>query len=183
MKRRRFLRWSVNTLLLGSVMPVHAESWLPDFSAIRLKATGMNVVQWQVLAAVQDHLFPAEQKAPGAADVHAAAYLQWVLSDPSLKQSSRDFFRQGVESIMALSSQEHDRSFTALSEDQKEQLLRKFESQHDGAHWLREVLNYLLEATLTDPVYGGNPNGIGWKWLAHKPGYKRPTPDKRYFLL
>jgi len=45
------------------------------------------------------------------------------------------------------------------------------------------VLGYIFEALLVDPVYGGNPNGIGWKWLEHQPGLPRPTADKRYFLL
>lgn len=143
----------------------------------------MNAAQWQVMVAVQAHLFPAEANAPGAADVNAAPYLQWVLSDPTLEKSSRDFFRKGVESIIALSNEKHQRPFPVLSMRQKEKLLRDFEKQAGGRNWLREVLSYILEATLTDPVYGGNPGGIGWKWLAHKPGYKRPPADKRYFLL
>jgi gluconate 2-dehydrogenase gamma chain len=27
-------------------------------------------------------------------------------------------------------------------------------------------------------VYGGNPDGIGWRWLGHVPGYPRPPADK-----
>ncbi|WP_456405202.1 gluconate 2-dehydrogenase subunit 3 family protein [Thiolapillus sp.] len=183
MKRRRFLVWSMGGALAGLVSSGVARAWMPDFSAIELKATGMDAGQWAVIAAVQAHLFPSEPEAPGAIDVNAATYLQWVLSDPALEQSSRDFFRKGVTSIMALSDQRHGRPFPALDPQQKEQLLREFESQVEGKGWLREVLNYILEATLTDPVYGGNPGAIGWKWLAHKPGYKRPPPDKRYFLL
>ncbi len=183
MKRRRFLYWSMSGALAAAVAPTAAKAWLPDFTTIKLKNTGMNAGQWRVMAAVQAHLFPSESNAPGAADVNAGPYLQWVLSDPALEASSRDFFRKGVESIMVSSAKSHGRSFPSLSPEQKEKLLREFESQAEGKAWLREVLNYILEATLTDPVYGGNPNAVGWKWLAHKPGYKRPPPDKRYFLL
>ena len=183
MRRRQFLGWSMSAALAGSLSPVHARNWVPDFSAIRLKATGMDAAQWQVMAAVQAHLFPSEARAPGAADVNAAPYLQWVLSDPSLEKATRDFIRKGVVSVMSLSRTEYGSSFPSLAIEQKEQLLRKLEAQPHGRDWLREVLTYILEATLTDPVYGGNPDGIGWKWLAHRPGYKRPPADKRYFLL
>jgi gluconate 2-dehydrogenase gamma chain len=37
-----------------------------------------------------------------------------------------------------------------------------------------------MEALLTDPAYGGNPGGIGWRWLQHVPGYPRPPMDKIY---
>ncbi len=183
MRRRSFVCWSVSTVLLSRVSTAHAKSWMPDFSAIRLKATGMNAAQWQVIAAVQAHLFPSERNVPGAVEVNAAPYLQWVLSDPSLEKSTRDFMREGVASVMGLSKTAYGQPFPVLSVEQKESLLRKFEAQSGGQDWLREVLSYILEATLTDPVYGGNPDGIGWKWLAHKPGYKRPPADKRYFLL
>ena len=49
------------------------------------------------------------------------------------------------------------------------------------------VLQYPLRAkygmpTLSslDPVYGGNPDGIGWKWLMHPPGFPRPPKGKTY---
>jgi gluconate 2-dehydrogenase gamma chain len=183
MKRRHFLYWSVGATLTVGLSPVRAKNWLPDFSAIKLGVTGMNAAHWQVIAAVQAHLFPSEPDAPGAVDVNAAPYLQWVLSDPGLENSTRVFFRQGVEMVIASSKKQFSRPFPELSMDEKEKLLRQMESTHEGRHWLRETLNYILEATLTDPVYGGNPGGTGWKWLAHKPGYKRPSADKRYFLL
>jgi gluconate 2-dehydrogenase gamma chain len=45
------------------------------------------------------------------------------------------------------------------------------------------LLDYIMEALLTDPVYGGNPNSIGWQWLKHQPGFPRPTtPLKRRYL-
>ncbi|WP_456380807.1 gluconate 2-dehydrogenase subunit 3 family protein [Thiolapillus sp.] len=183
MKRRSFLCWGMGGMLASGILPAHAKNWMPDFSAIRLEGTGMNAAQWRVMAAVQAHLFPSEQNAPGAVEVNAAPYLQWVLSDPGLEKTTREQFRKGVETVMALSKAEHGQDFSRLTLAQKEQLLRKVESQPGGGHWLHEVLHYILEATLTDPVYGGNPDGIGWKWLAHKPGYKRPPANKRYFLL
>ncbi len=183
MKRRQFLYWSMGLTLTSALSPAQAKNWMPDFSAIKLGMTGMNAAHWQVVAAVQAHLFPSEKEAPGAADVNAAPYLQWVLSDPAVEASTRVFFRDGVEKVITASQTQYARPFPALSADEKEKLLRQIEAVPEGKAWLRELLNYILEATLTDPVYGGNPNGIGWQWLAHRPGYKRPPADKRYFLL
>ncbi len=183
MKRRHFLRWGMGGLLLGNAGLAVAKAWVPDFSAIRLEATGLDAGHWALIAEVQEHLLPAEKHAPGAKQVNALVWLQWVLSDPSVETSTRRFFRRGADDLAALCQKEWQKNFSALSPDEKEELLRKFETRPDGHDWLRELLNYLMEAMLSDPVYGGNPDQIGWKWLEHKPGYKRPPADKRYFLL
>ena len=70
-----------------------------------------------------------------------------------------------------------------LDEKQREASLRKLEINAAGKAWLRETLRYIMEALLIDPVYGSNPNAVGWKWLKHRPGFPRPLKDKRYFLL
>ncbi len=183
MKRRRFLSWGLGGMLLGRAAAVGARAWVPDFSAIRVEATGMNAGQWVLLAAVQNHLFPSEPGAPGARDVSATAWLQWVLSDPDVENNQREFFRQGAERLAKLSLDRYGKAFMALGGEDRETLLREYEHLPGGQRWLREVLYYVLEALLTDPVYGGNPREIGWKWLGHKPGYKRPPANKRYFLL
>ena len=183
MKRRRFLRWGAGGLLLGGSGLVSGAAWVPDFSAIRLEATGLNARQWALIAAVQDHLLPSEKNAPGAVDVNATAWLQWVLCDPSVEDEQRQFFRKGAEELERLGRKLHGKVFQALSAADREALLRRYEARAGGRDWLRELLYYIMEALLTDPVYGGNPREIGWKWLGHRPGYKRPPADKRYFLL
>ena len=42
---------------------------------------------------------------------------------------------------------------------------------------------YLLEALLADPVYGGNTDEVGWKWLGYTAGFPRPPIGKRYFEI
>ena len=126
-------------------------------------------------------MFPAEPGVPGARDVKATAYLQWVLSDPGLEHSLRRVFASGVEQLEQLSLDSSGHGYHRLSPEQREDVLRRMEGQGDS--WIRELLNYLFEALLTDPVYGANPGGIGWQWLGHTPGFKRPPANKRYFLL
>ena len=184
MQRRAFLGFAVSSLAM-QLLPKSAvaAAWAPDFAAIRLQDTGMTNAQWQEIAAVQVHLFPTEKNAPGAKDVNAARYLQWVLSDPGLEPQDRDFFKVGLNRLQQLVLSQGGQRFSNLPDPQKESILRKLEQDPQGNTWITELLHYIFEALLTDPVYGGNPNGIGWQWLGHYPGFRRPTVDKRYFLL
>lgn len=144
---------------------------------------GLDRRQWQTIAAVQDHLFPSEEYAPGAADINAAHYLYFVLSDETLEPAGRKFIVDGTIKFEALVQSSFGKQFEALTEEQKEASLREFESGGVGRKWITEVLGYIFEALLTDPVYGGNTNSAGWKWLGHRPGFPRPPANKRYFLL
>ncbi len=77
-----------------------------------------------------------------------------------------------------------DRRFENLDFDSKERLLRYLgDRTRWGRNWLSLLLYYIFEALLADPVYGCNPNGIGWKWLEHQPGFPRPPADKIYTRL
>ena len=106
-----------------------------------------------------------------------------MLSDPGLEPQDRDFFKVGLNRLQQLVLAQGGQRFSSLPDLQKESVLRKLEQDPQGNTWITELLHYIFEALLTDPVYGGNPNGIGWKWLGHYPGFRRPTADKRYFLL
>jgi hypothetical protein len=37
------------------------------------------------------------------------------------------------------------------------------------------MLAIILEAFFGDPVHGGNPDEVAWKWVGHTPGFPRPT--------
>ena len=138
---------------------------------------------WPVLAAVQDHLFPSESGAPGAREIQALAYLQGVLADPGGEPETQRFLLMGVDWLEDLARGRYQASFVDLAAVRRERLLRQVAASEQGENWLSTVLLYVCEALLTDPVYGGNPDGIGWAWLAHQPGVPRPVPDKRYGML
>ncbi len=142
-------------------------------------ANTLSLEQWQTLAAVQAHLFPSEPNSPGAPEINATGYLHFALIDPD----EREFIKMGVFQLDRLAQYMEGKGFLALSTAQRELLLRRFEMGKNGKRWLTIILEYILEALLTDPIYGGNPNGIGWKWLDHHPGFPRPPANKRYYLL
>ncbi len=140
--------------------------------------------QRQAVSAVQEHLFPHEPDSPGATDINAAAYLEWAITAPGIDPDTRNIVVNGVGRLQDASRERFDVLFSDLSFEQREQLLRYLaDKTRWGRAWLSLLLYYLFEALLSDPVYGGNPDEIGWQWLEHQPGFPRPPVDKIYGSL
>lgn len=138
---------------------------------------------WRTLDAVFEHMFPAEPDSPGSRDIRAIPYLQNMLAAPDMDPDDRTFVRDGVGWLNDLAREHHARDFVALDASARERMLRQVERSGAGERWLSMLLDYLLEALLADPVYGGNPDEIGWRWLEHQAGYPLPPAGKRYFKL
>ncbi|MDJ0807830.1 MAG: gluconate 2-dehydrogenase subunit 3 family protein [Gammaproteobacteria bacterium] len=136
--------------------------------------------QWRVLGAVQNRLFPSEANAPGAEELNALDYLKWVVADRKLDAEDRRFILRGVDWLEDLTREVHAQSFSDLSIEQQDAILRRIARSDAGENWLATLLLYLFEALLSDPVYGGNPHEVGWHWLGHRPGFPRPTAHNRY---
>lgn len=141
-------------------------------------------VQRQTLQAVQEHLFPGGPDSPGAMDVNAAAYLETAITAPGIDPDARNTIVNGVGRMQDASRERFDVLFNSLGYRQREQLLRYLADRTRwGRAWLSLLLYYIFEALLSDPVYGGNPGEIGWRWLEHQPGFPRPQADKIYGRL
>jgi gluconate 2-dehydrogenase gamma chain len=138
---------------------------------------------WPVIDAVQQHLFPTEAEAPGAREINALGYLQFVITDNTLDTEDREFISKGVVWLEDMTFQMHKTSFINLDEKDREKVLRRIASSEAGENWISTLLLYIVEALLTDPVYGGNTKQLGWKWLQHVPGYPRPPRDKTFLRL
>ena len=138
------------------------------------------VDQWLTIAAVQDHLLPSEPAdpaaGPGAREVRATAYLDRTLAVPGFDVEVRGFILKGIGWLDALAAERHATPFPTLAPGTREDLLREIAATGPGERWLSSLITYMLEALLADPLYGGNPGGIGWTWLGHDPGLPRPTP-------
>ncbi|MEN8214368.1 MAG: gluconate 2-dehydrogenase subunit 3 family protein [Pseudomonadota bacterium] len=182
MDRRYFLKITS----AGTAATAAATASLPLFSASQQQPgdAGLSDQQWQTLDAVQEHLFPSETDAPGAREVKALHWLQQVFLDDGIDEEHKQFLRSGVAQVDETAMELHHKAFVRLQHAQRETVLRTMEqSKKQGRAWLQEIIRYIFEALLTDPVYGGNPGGAGWRWLQHIPGFPRPPKEKRYFLL
>ncbi|RCU50882.1 gluconate 2-dehydrogenase subunit 3 family protein [Corallincola holothuriorum] len=181
--RRAFLQHSGAALLLagllaskpGQVLAADAESAAPADS------DKLSKQELAVLDAVQMQLFPDDGDGPSARDLHALDYLQWALDDPpNAEEGDKAFVKQGIGWLEDLAKSSHGQSFSALNREQQDTLLRQVSQSQAGENWLSLLLYYVMEALTLDPVYGGNPNGVGWQWLQHQPGYPRPDKDHTY---
>ncbi len=140
--------------------------------------------QKQTLTALQEHLFPKGPDSPGATDIGAAAYLEWAITVPESDPDTRNTIVNGISRLHDATIERFDTAFVRLEFMQKEQLLRYLADETRwGRVWLSMVLTYIFEALLSDPVYGGNPDQVGWRWLEHQPGFPRPPVDKIYGKL
>lgn len=138
---------------------------------------------WRTFFVVQNHLFPEDGDGPGAAQINATAYLQFVLEAPDTDKADRDFILDGADWLNRLAIARHKSVFAGGSATQRESMLVEISDGEAGERWLAFLLQYIVEALLADPVYGGNPNGIGWQWLEHQPGFPHPPVHKRYLDL
>jgi len=140
--------------------------------------------QLHAVSAVQEHLFPKGPDSPGAADINAAAYLEWAITAPGIDPDTKNTIVNGVGRLQDASRERFDLPFTSLDFEQSELLLRYLaDKTRWGRAWLSLMLYYIFEALLSDPAYGSNPDEIGWQWLQHQPGFPRPPADKIYGRL
>jgi gluconate 2-dehydrogenase gamma chain len=180
MKRRDFLKGGV---LATFSQCVPAGSGAGVAGASRSPGQTLSPAQWSTIEAVQDHLLPSEPNAPGARDLNATEYLDRTLADPKFDAGVRSFILNGIGWLEEIAEAREGRPFHLIEPAEREDLLREIAGRSAGERWLSNLISYSLEALLGDPLYGGNPNGIGWKWLGHDPGQPRPAPDKIYGRL
>lgn len=175
--RRHFIQ-GISAISAGMLLPV----------STRAKTQSRNVstpqqAPWPTIVAVQEHLFPSETDSPGANDINAASYLKRLLDDTDNDQDERNFILNGPNWLNELAKTEYQKPFAQLDATQGEQLLQRIAQSEAGENWLSLLLLYIFEALLSSPLYGGNPDGIGWRWLEHNPGFPQPTSNNTYKKL
>jgi gluconate 2-dehydrogenase gamma chain len=125
---------------------------------------------FKTLEGVQEVLFPKGLDAPSAIEFGATAYLANFSSHSSFLASDSRFLKHGAQELM----NDHN-NFLSLSPKERDHALREFVDDNDtGQNWVSFVLYFTIEALLSSPVYGGNKNESGWKWLQHNAGVPQP---------
>ena len=138
---------------------------------------------WLTLDAVLAHLLPSSASGPGAKEIQALAYLYNVVDEQPIDSEEKAFIEKGVGWLNGFSNSQLNKPFVELSTSEKETVLRKISGSRAGHNWINTLINYLYEAMLSPPAYGGNPNGIGWQWLNHKAGFPLPSKGNRFYEI
>lgn len=180
LERRSFLSHSLKAATTVGLWPALISLQACSEDPVRDQRQLIREQPWQTFAYVQQILFPDDGNGPSAMDIHATLYLKFVLNASDTAATDRDFILNGVGWLDDLSKTRHGRLFVACDLQQREQLLKHISQSRSGERWLSTLLVYVFEALLSDPVYGGNPNGIGWQWLQHQPGFPQPPTTKTY---
>jgi gluconate 2-dehydrogenase gamma chain len=188
-------RWLINKFsrrnLLKSAAGMTAISSLPiAFSATAFTKntqqqllTTLQTDPWLTLNAVLDHLLPKSSSGPSAKELQVLTYLYKVVHQQPTEKNEIDFIYKGVGWLNGFAKNQLQKSFVELTKAEKETILRGISRSSAGENWLNNLLGYIFEAMLSSPVYGGNPQGMGWQWLEHQPGFPLPKKGERYFEL
>lgn len=138
---------------------------------------------WLTLDAVLNHLLPSSPSGPGAQEIQALVYLFNVVDEQPIDDEEKAFIEKGVGWLNGFSQSQLKQPFVALSTSEKETILRKISGSKAGHNWINTLINYLYEAMLSPPAYGGNPDGIGWQWLNHQAGFPLPKQGQRFYEI
>lgn len=180
LERRQFLHDSFKATAGFSLLPSMLLFTACDQPPQDVQAKIVRKEPWSTFAAVQQVLFPDDGNGPGAEELNATAYLKFVLDAADTDSKDRDFILKGIGWLNQLSVKQTGRHFSRNVSAEKDKLIEQISRSRSGERWLSFLLLYVFEALLTDPVYGSNPNGIGWAWLEHQPGFPSPPGDKTY---
>ncbi|NOX86939.1 MAG: gluconate 2-dehydrogenase subunit 3 family protein [Chlorobi bacterium] len=154
--------------------------WMKAFGSMEQKLSILSEKQLSIISSVQQILFPAGDNGPGASDIHATEYLLWVMADPEKDPEEVQYIISGIGWVDETAEETFSKSYTELTQSEKEKLIETIAPESWGESWLSVLLTFIFEALLSDPQYGGNPDGTGWKWLNFIAGQPRPTPELLY---
>jgi len=107
--------------------------------------------------------------------IETSNYISIILHHERVTKEDKIFLKNGVKWLNEASASMYKKTYTKLLFQERQELLHAIVQKEWGESWLHTVMTYLFEAMLGDPIYGGNNNEAGWKWLSFEGGLPRPT--------
>ena len=117
------------------------------------------------LAAICARIIPTDDIGPGAAEAHAADYIDHALS--GALAGSRQAYAKGLAAIDSVSQQKFQTAFVRLTPSQQDAALTAVQD----TPFFNLVRGHTLQGTFCDPIYGGNANFVGWDLIGY-PGVR-----------
>lgn len=147
---------------------------LPEFDRVlafqreALKATPAGVLSAAdaaTLAGICARIIPTDESGPGAAEAHAAEYIDRALG--GWLAPSRDAYTAGLAAIDDAARARAGRRFVELNAAGQDAVLATL----DQTPFFALVRAHTIQGTFCDPVYGGNANFVGWDLIGY-PGVR-----------
>nr|WP_200411266.1 gluconate 2-dehydrogenase subunit 3 family protein [Virgibacillus salexigens] len=203
LSRRKFLRnsgFAVGGLavggVLGSVIPWGNEEKEQQQAANETKnfnqaLMNFNQVEFQVVEAATERIFPEDDLGPGAKSLGVAFYIDHQLAgsygfnardymNPPFfhgektqgyqgRLKRREIFRIGIREMQNYSHEKFEKGFTDLTAEEQDTVLTDFAEDNvnlttiSASGFFNLIRSMTLEGVYSDPLYGGNRNMEGWK--------------------
>lgn len=154
-----------------------------------------NDAEAQTITAMAERIFPMDAAGPGATDARVLNYIDgrlsgaWGLGAKTYRQgpylqpadsghgfqlamTPRDIYKDALAAIDAYCNRQYGKSFAALSAQQQDDTLHALEQGKvdtfttvPAATFFAMFRQNVVEGLFADPLYGGNFNLIGWRWI------------------
>lgn len=124
----------------------------------------------QTLSLVQSDLFPYADEL----GVNTSAYTTLILNHSRVSDEDKAFLKNGVKWLNEEAAEMYKTEYVKLSAQERQNVLKAISKVRWGESWIDTVLTYMMEAMMSDFVYGVNRNEAGQKWVNHIEGYPRP---------
>lgn len=119
---------------------------------------------------IQEDLFPYTKELQS----NSKQYIYLILTHNHISKKDKRTLISGVQKVNEETVKTYQQTYLTLDAKQRQETLKRISKEEWGEKWLQQMLTYIMEAVLGDPVYNVNQNENGWKWLNHKPGMPRP---------
>ena len=119
---------------------------------------------------VQNDLFPKAQEL----GINTSDYITIIYRQHKIPQADKIFLKNGVKWLNETAVEMHKKTYTKLSDEKRQEVLREIATFKWGESWIDTMLRFIMEASLGDPIYSGNNKEAGWKWLNFTGGQPRP---------
>ncbi len=129
----------------------------------------------ETIRILENDLFPQANKL----HIKTAPYMEIVLHHSRIGKADKTFIKNGVKWLNEEAIALHHKSYVKLAHKERQEVLNAVAKTEWGESFLYNIMSYMFEAMLGDPIYGGNNKEAGWKWLAFTGGEPRP---KKAFL-
>jgi gluconate 2-dehydrogenase gamma chain len=125
----------------------------------------LNASEAATLAAVCARIIPTDESGPGAAEAHAAEYIDRALG--GWLATSRDAYAAGLAAIDDAARVRGGQRFVDLPPAQQDTVLETLAE----TPFFALVRAHTIQGTFCDPTYGGNANFVGWDLIGY-PGVR-----------
>ena len=134
--------------------------------------TALNLAEAATLDALFERLFPGDENGPGASSIGVIRYLDRALSGPYAHHL--EAYRLGVYALDAESVDRFGKPFLEADSIQQQELIAALEQGSapnfraiEGKTFFELARSHLQEGLFADPIYGGNRDKAGWRFLGH----------------